>query len=909
MSNVAFAGDPLQIDVRPDLGTGQRSDEQAPPQRPRRVRSEEHKRKNRENELRKRADRKARGLCIKCAVPSAQGHVHCESCLADRRYHERHGKSEPTPKKSTLAIAAIRAASRAARENPPTTDFRPARGAICMLQLDAGERLGRIRHVTSVEPENERKSKIEQVCDIAGQTDCPAMTRQPESSGLQCPCPMLEQQGFAIKPTCIYVGSYGTQGLCYLSGLSAEVANVSIGAPRAGNAAQGTCHQNRLALHCHGGMAPMVVTSKYPTVAPWPGPDDGDEGRTERGWHIAASTPFVKVAGGWITPSQSDPSVYYRLAMDEDGAYCNCPDLADSCKHIRGLEFALERERHAKEIAESLQVANPGRNGFVRVGADDHNDTRAPKTEQNATLLIPNTTLPTDNATIGLDVPVRQGREASSRKSNAPARGRIAPGTEGRKRRTYQQDWPAYNAAQQNEKFHLRHLLADLVALIDEPLHEKGRRPYSRADQVFALVYKIYTKLSWRRFDTDLREVCAAGFMQGDANAVSLARYMQDDTLTPILHDLLVCSALPMKPFERNFAIDGTGFSSDTFSRWFTEKWGDGSGEVEETTARDWVKLHLVCGTDTQIVTAAEVSEHTDHDNRYFKDLTDRTAEHFDLHIMAADKGYLSRANFTHVEGLGAVMFSPFKSNTVHPRPDDDSAWARMYHWFMSDYDGWKQHYHQRSKVESVFSTIKRLFGDGCPASTRFADCRRLVLPVHLLGCSSPATLLGCVSPVAGDVEFQDDSVVDHPVNRRGGGHGVGEDALPLGEDQVGRDAQGPALVAFGDQGEEDLGLLVAPVSSTGQALGEVAQVVQEQEVEVVQLAQLSGQIEVALGGQQVLHQPVGRCEEDGAAGFHQAVAQGAERVGLAGAGETEGQHVDAVIHETALGQMVQLLP
>ena len=43
-------------------------------------------------------------------------------------------------------------------------------------------------------------------------------------------------------------------------------------------------------------------------------------------------------------------------------------------------------------------------------------------------------------------------------------------------------------------------------------------------------------------------------------------------------------------------------------------------------------------------------------------------------------------------------------------------------------------------------------------------------------------------------------------------------------------------------------------------------------------------------------------------ASFHQAVSQGAERVGLAGAGEPEGQHVDAVFHEAALGQMIQLL-
>ena len=43
--------------------------------------------------------------------------------------------------------------------------------------------------------------------------------------------------------------------------------------------------------------------------------------------------------------------------------------------------------------------------------------------------------------------------------------------------------------------------------------------------------------------------------------------------------------------------------------------------------------------------------------------------------------------------------------------------------------------------------------------------------------------------------------------------------------------------------------------------------------------------------------------------GFHQAVAQGAQGVGLAGAGQSEGQDVDAALHEAPLGQMVQLLP
>ena len=117
---------------------------------------------------------------------------------------------------------------------------------------------------------------------------------------------------------------------------------------------------------------------------------------------------------------------------------------------------------------------------------------------------------------------------------------------------------------------------------------------------------------------------------------------------------------------------------------------------------------------------------------------------------------------------------------------------------------------------------------------------RQLFLPVHLLFL---APLLGCIGAVARDVKLQDDGVMDHPVDGRGGGHGVGEDALPLREDQVGGDAQRSAFVAFGDEGEEDLGLL--------SALGQVAQVVQEQEVEVVQLAQPAGQAQVALGGEE----------------------------------------------------------
>ena len=86
---------------------------------------------------------------------------------------------------------------------------------------------------------------------------------------------------------------------------------------------------------------------------------------------------------------------------------------------------------------------------------------------------------------------------------------------------------------------------------------------------------------------------------------------------------------------------------------------------------------------------------------------------------------------------------------------------------------------------------VQQLGNGGVPRQIYLPVWRQSVLPVHLLGLDA---LLGSVGAVAGDVKLQDDGVMHHPVNRRGGGHGVGKDALPLREDQVRRDTQRPVI-------------------------------------------------------------------------------------------------------------------
>jgi hypothetical protein len=81
------------------------------------------------------------------------------------------------------------------------------------------------------------------------------------------------------------------------------------------------------------------------------------------------------------------------------------------------------------------------------------------------------------------------------------------------KRPTYRQDWPAYNAAQTNEKALFQSLLHDLCQQIEEPRYVFGRPRHRVSDLVFAAAFKVYSTVSARRFACDLAEAHAKGYL------------------------------------------------------------------------------------------------------------------------------------------------------------------------------------------------------------------------------------------------------------------------------------------------------------------------------------------------------------------------------------------------------------
>ncbi len=119
--------------------------------------------------------------------------------------------------------------------------------------------------------------------------------------------------------------------------------------------------------------------------------------------------------------------------------------------------------------------------------------------------------------------------------------------------------------------------------------------------------------------------------------------------------------------------------------------------------------------------------------------------------------------------------------------------------------------------------------------------------------------------------------MMDQSVDRGDGDGLVGEDAVPGAEGLVGRDRQTAGFVTPGDEFEEDGGF--------GLVFLGVANVVEDDEVEAVELGKRRFKGEVAARGLKSLHQVGGAGVKHPPACFDEGVSHGAEQMDLARAG------------------------
>jgi transposase/predicted nucleic acid-binding Zn finger protein len=392
--------------------------------------------------------------------------------------------------------------------------------------------------------------------------------------------------------------------------------------------------------------------------------------REKKGQAIAERAGITRKGNLYLVPSQGRGGHY---TVDADAGRCSCPDFEfrqAACKHIYAVQVTIERT----QTVTTTMVETAGGKATV--------------TE----------TVSTETVKV--------------------------------KRTTYRQEWKQYNAAQAYEKSEFLALLHGLTNGVDEPVQTFGRPRLSMADTLFAVVYKIYSNVSTRRFASDLRDAYQKGYLSKLPSYNTIFDYLQMESLTPYLQSLIAESSKALKAVETDFAVDSSGFSTGQFIRWMDVKYG------QKEDARQWLKLHLMCGVRTNVVTSVEVSGGHSNDYPYFKTLVDKTAQSgFTMKEVSADKAYLGAGNFAATLKHGAIPYIPFKTNS---QPDGNGAlWQRIYHFYNFQRDEFLKHYHKRSNVETTFSMIKAKFGQRLRAKTPVAQMNEALCKVlcHNICC------------------------------------------------------------------------------------------------------------------------------------------------------------------------------
>lgn len=294
-------------------------------------------------------------------------------------------------------------------------------------------------------------------------------------------------------------------------------------------------------------------------------------------------------------------------------------------------------------------------------------------------------------------------------------------------RPTYRQNWPAYNLAQTREKREFQALLYDLCQTVPAIKRGRGRPSLPLSDMLFATTYKVYSTFSQRRFITDLNDAVEAGFITKVPHYNSISNYLENSALTPIITGMIRTASHPLRDVEQDFAVDSTGFTGKSYTRWFDQKY---RGMREPI----WVKAHIMCGDKTNIVTAAIIKGRDASDVVQLRPLLELTAAHFGIREVAADKAYGVVYNHQAIADIGAQAFIPFKSNHTGA---SGGAWKKAYNFYKHHRDEFNLHYHKRSNVEATMSMIKAKFGGYVRSKTETAMTNEVLCKIlcHNICC------------------------------------------------------------------------------------------------------------------------------------------------------------------------------
>ncbi|MDG7041872.1 MAG: transposase [Nitrososphaerota archaeon] len=216
-----------------------------------------------------------------------------------------------------------------------------------------------------------------------------------------------------------------------------------------------------------------------------------------------------------------------------------------------------------------------------------------------------------------------------------------------------------------------------------------------------------------------------------DMGYKTLENAYSDYDVMAIINDVFFLTQQPVLELEHIFSLDGTCFSNTLKANWestkerlmkkSTGKKGHHGRRQGVRKKKQFEKAVLAAGTTFKIITSfVTTGAPNANESPYLKPLFLQIVELYDeVKLMTGDAAYPSRRNCSLIASHGAVpRLFPRKNSTFNSK--GSSAWRTMLEEFLNDTQKWLELYHERSKMETINSTTKRIM----PAPVR----KRLVM-------------------------------------------------------------------------------------------------------------------------------------------------------------------------------------